>query len=100
MTINHHFFGKRFSDKPKRAGKMIDQSKDRLRSACIVCIPLLLSLLLVHSICILGPADFILKHAHVARGKVAAAQMLVVLVQSKWMGICQQEGVNLAPKPI
>jgi hypothetical protein len=54
----------------------------------------------VHSICILGPADFILKHAHVARGKVAAAQMLVVLVQSKWMGICQQEGVNLAPKPI
>lgn len=46
MTINHHFLGKRFSDKPKRAGKMIDQSKDRLRSACIVCIPLLLSLLL------------------------------------------------------
>ena len=98
MTIYHHFLGKRFSDKPKRAGKMIDQSKDRLRSACIVCIPLLLSLLLF-TLSVFLVLQISFSNMHMLQGE-RWLLMLVVLVQSKWMGICQQEGVNLAPKPI
>ena len=56
----------------------------------------------VHSICILGPADFILKHAtECCKAKVAASCSDVGDVASIEVDAltCQQEKVDLAPKP-